>query len=207
VRITGQDVVRIRAFWDWFVKNTPTMAQLRAQDFSFADELKRRLERIRNGVTWELAGDETECTLFISADGFRELIPYVQAVVENAPKLDGWRVVAFRQRTGIGAKMQFRGATIDPSQTYFELVADGKKINLKTYVSKTADVESEASIHTVFLMLDHLLGEYDVMTKMGLFDLIHVPPYPEQCGLIPAKRLAEEFDKLWEQIVCEYQGG
>lgn len=200
MEVDNAELERIDRFWDWFRDNAPNMMEIKAGNHASFESLEEELSRVHKGLMFEVCGSFDSPVLVISADGIRAHIPHVLAVVRRAPADQAWKIISFRQRTVDAFILNFNELSIDSTILWFELSIREEMIDIRVHFPSGTDIESRSAVHCAFIVLDQLLGEYDVMTKMGRFDLMHVPAYPEQCGLIPAKRLAEEFDKLWEQL-------
>src|SRR5689334_11672311 len=88
-------------FWRWFQANAERLAPGAQQPDELMDELGAALERVEEGLTFELEADrQGHNELVISADGRRELFSTVVALVGAAPAIPGWTVVPFRQPRG-----------------------------------------------------------------------------------------------------------
>jgi hypothetical protein len=155
------------AFWQWFATAAPAFRDPR--DRATIDEISARLSMVAPDLRFQLGRVGDGWQLEISADGIHANIPVVEAFVAAAPPIAGWRVVAFRQPSPNPAvRMGDRRYSAD--STHFVL-RPGTPPELDLYLAGY-DAASEQLQHgdvqeIAFLMLDAILGEYIVMTRLG----------------------------------------
>ena len=90
---------RIALFWNWFQTNQQLLSIMKDPGDKVHLELGSKLKSIEEDLTFEIGKEENgKHEIAISAEGIPELFPLVKQVVAAAPKLDKWKVVAFRQR-------------------------------------------------------------------------------------------------------------
>ena len=183
----------IGTFWAWFQKNA---AELKA-DADLRKTMERistELAKVDKGVFAEIGGDATTRMLVISVDGKKELFPTVQAIHKAAPKVDGWNIVAFRQRDKPGqmAKFQLGDKTLDPSQIKVVAKANGDKLDLDVYMPNFTTKDEMGQIG--FIVLDHTVGEYDMETRIGGIEFLPLDKAP--AGAKPIAELAAIVDAL-----------
>jgi len=154
-------------FWLWFASES---ANLKAMDpakmmqllgFQVADFAK---DVIFGVFTAEI--DEV-WTLEISAGGVEATISQVFSLTESAPNIPGWEFVAFKQAGGLNS-IKFNGIDLDFSAIRAVLVrSDGPRQNVILYMPIPEDTPIEKCQELGFIALDHTIGEYNVMTKIG----------------------------------------
>jgi hypothetical protein len=192
---------REAAFWTWFAKEEVRLAnEARAKDPRGAMmEISGHLEAIDPGAVGELAIQPDEMhphTLVVSANGDTKAFPVVKKIVAAAPPLTKWKVVAFRQRREVGQSLQLDGFEAKQADFFFrEAGRAGGKVNVEVLVKGMNDGNQKIVQQAAFLMLDHLVGEYDVETKLAG---ISVKPLPEPQGddVKPLSQLAGVVDAL-----------
>ncbi|WML46648.1 hypothetical protein RCG23_13405 [Neobacillus sp. PS3-34] len=155
-------------FWKWFQENSDQFYQMSEEDKEeLFDILHVQLQKIHKELVFEFQVEpdiDGVKELIISADGMRELIPYVLKLVNIAPKLKNWKITAFRQRME-GIEINFNGFRISEDTVLFtyDYTADSNFINVNLFLE---NYEAEMQ-GTLFLLLDSCLGEFNVMTKLG----------------------------------------
>ena len=88
----------ISEFWAWFDSYKSGVDDAVPWQDEQLDEILERITRIEPGLAVELAVREDGIKeMTISPDGVRERFDIVEQIVSQAPSLEGWEVVAFRQ--------------------------------------------------------------------------------------------------------------
>lgn len=201
--ISAKDLQRIDEFWNWFSANLPTIEHIRAGDHPSFDRIEKLLSRICEGMNFEISGTENDQTLVISADGIRDRIPFVIATVDRAPRIPGWKVFAFRQRNDAGFDLMFNGIRIGSTEVLFNLVPTRPRMKIVAYLPVRIDANDKNALWVVFLVLDQLIGEYDVMTKVGDIEVRSVPGRAENCDFLSSRQFVREFDRIWQTYTSE----
>lgn len=183
------------AFWRWFEKNA---AKIRigvdAQDHEvIIRQLGEQIAKARPGVVHEIGmPDDDTVELIFSADGFWDAIPGVLALINGAPRIEGFVFTAFRPRRPAPSLIVLDQDVAGDDLHYLSSL-DGDRMDLTVFVPGDGDDRARATIG--FLMLDQALGEYDVMTGLGRIDFVGEPLE----GAKPLTALAEEFDAFRAQ--------
>ncbi len=157
-----------KIFWEWFESKSAEFYHLESMQDAMLDEMARQLKKSDSGLTFQFGPiDEVskKRELVISADGISSVIPVVIRLVDSAPSMEKWNVKAFRQRVDDSPVLQLGEAKLTENDVYFEDIDEGDKTGLKLYIRGYDGSNDYGS--AVFIMLDWLLGEYDVMTRVG----------------------------------------
>jgi hypothetical protein len=131
--------------------------------------------------------------LEISADGMKALIPVVQEVVNTAPQMDNLTVVAFRQPSagfGLAFSNGSNEVSIDSTLAVSRERSDGL-YDFEVFVPVPAGTPQREVDQLGFMILDHALGEYAVMTKLGGIACRLGVLAPQ--GAIPMSEIAKSF--------------
>lgn len=181
-------------FWNWFVQNETNLRQIdlhTVENNEILNELSRQLKNVDKNLIWEFSTATNPRDFIISADGIRESFPSVILLVNSSPKLPNWRILAFRQRTP-GVILSFRNVALDPQMVYFYSEQNKGLLDLSIYI-KDIPVD-ENLIGAIYLLLDSLIGEYDVETKVGAVEVL---PYKEKLeNLKPLTELPRMIDSI-----------
>jgi hypothetical protein len=181
----------VAKFWRWFEKNAARIRQGvdRVDHRVIIHELGDRISRAAPGVVHEIGKpDPATVELILSADGIRASIPGVLALMEQAPRLESFLFTAFRPR-GDGERLTIFDRSVGPGDLYYVSEAEGDALNLRVFLDGDWTEHERGTIG--FLMLDRVLGEYDVMTGVGdiVFEAGQAP-----AGARPLPELAKAFD-------------
>ena len=86
-------------FWQWFVANEDRIFTFESNRETIFDEIADRLHRINPNLTFEFGPIEDGKREFvISAGGIKSAFSAVEELYANAPKLEKWIFIKFRQR-------------------------------------------------------------------------------------------------------------
>lgn len=182
-------------FWEWFEGNARRLAAVQQPSEKLLDEVQRELQKAEPGLAFEIGfeGPKEPRVLVISADGARERFAAVQRLVATAPKMPGWRVVAFRQRKP-SLDVEYRGVRLAPRNVWFSSERVGGVVSVVVFVREAGSHPSPAVRGAVLLLLDTTLGEYDVETRVEGIDIRPLPNDPRAEGLRPLSELAGIVD-------------
>jgi hypothetical protein len=172
-------------FWDWFLGPEGQMTIESAATSPGAQQLlAASLERVHPDLTWGMKprrDDGTPGTLEVSGGGLREMIPIVRELVEAAPPIDGWKIVAFKQpipdfTVQFGPKKEvFDSKNI---LVVSKALPDGR-YDLDVYVPTPAGCPANTTGELGFIFLDHVLGEFTVMERLAelhFYSTLVAPP-------------------------------
>lgn len=185
-----------KKFWDWFVKNSDKYESIFSGSSNTAqlfEELHKELQKFNPNLTFEFNKNTGKKIneLIISADGIKKNFPAVLELVKEAPNLSSWKFTAFRPRKG-GNTVKIDNIEIDPATVFFKHIWQGELIDLRLFVKNYVD--NDAYNKGVFILLDDILGEYDVATKIGIIkinkleDSEDAQPIRELPGIVDANR-------------------
>jgi hypothetical protein len=155
-------------FWRWFqtVSDDFFLMSEENQEELF-DLFHKHLQKVHKELVFEFSSNQDsdgKREIVFSADGLRELIPFVLKLVNTAPNLKLWKITAFRQRME-GMEISYNGYRLSEDNIFFSYQFTSEKnfIHVQIYVE---DYEEDMT-GALFLLLDSCLGEYEVMTKLG----------------------------------------
>ena len=116
---------KIQKFWQWFVDHNEQLVAMGDLEDKERQELcnalQYQLTKYCDGLTYEI-GDATANgrALTFTAEGDTDLFRYVVELVDNAPDLDWWEFVAFKQPMGTELKVRFDNLLFDTRKMYFQ---------------------------------------------------------------------------------------
>ncbi|MCG9895032.1 MAG: hypothetical protein MH204_06120 [Fimbriimonadaceae bacterium] len=170
-------------FWKWFEGRRGlsrvlpaiwTMKSCMRQLDGFADKL---------AVEIQVVPGEKHRILIISADGIGENIPVVEQIVAAAPRMVEWQVVAFRPAIDADQLQIFGQNFQTDSMRMVTQWVDGK-LDVWLFFGDEERHRKEEMIAPGFLALDHLVGEYLVMTKLEHVEFLPAVRAPANAGPI-----------------------
>lgn len=168
------DATTIEAFWHAFAYEERNLALLPDPDYVakandmlalYAPDLALELER-SEGSRFK--------RIVISAHGNTEQFENAMALVRAAPSLPGYQIQAFRTRTvGSDFGLAMDGFELACSDVLVGHYDAGGIVGLELAFEKIipADMQDHAR-HIAFIMLDHVLGEWDFAVRVGPVDFV-----------------------------------
>jgi hypothetical protein len=156
--------IAIKEFW---------LAFLRSEEAMFAGgepggELLGLIARVHPDLELDIGTVVSGVrSLVISAGGIREAFASVEALARGAPPLRRWRVVRYRQRHSVRANFAFQGLSLSPGNIRFAISSGGPGSGIVLYMPGYTREEHSRYLALALMMLDALLGEYDVEMKLG----------------------------------------
>jgi hypothetical protein len=133
--------------------------------------MKETLQAIDARLMWEFGpGLKGGHRLVITPETDRELRPLVEAVIERAPKIEGWDFHSYRPAEGVAeAEARLKGRNLASIARTRVLVFPGEH-NLLYLGFSSPDYsgpEDEQALHSVFVAAEALLGEQVLDTWLG----------------------------------------
>jgi len=192
----------ITAFWRAF---SDAQASLQAQPLRERVESANALiERHLGGLALEMSGGDGDAVvdLIVTAHGSTEKFPLLMQAVAAAPALQNYRVRAFRERTTQpDFPIGMDGFQLATSEVFIALDQDGGQAALEIRFGR--EIPSDYQDHArnmAFIMLDHVLGEYDFAVKVGAVDFVGQAGDP-QAQWVPLSQLPPVFDRYWVETL------
>ena len=189
---------QIDAFWGDFSNQLSQLEELDRQEF--VESSNELLHQYAPGLSLELEGKlgEAGSRLVISAHGNTAQFENAQALVRQAPRFEHYSVQAFRSRalgSNFGMRMDgFELACSDIRVGYYDA---GGIIGLKLSFEKPIARDlAEHAQHMAFIMLDHVLGEWDFSVRVGPVDFAEAAADATPLSQFPAVFDAFQRDVL-----------
>lgn len=163
---TDSSLTKEATFWNWFTENEDNIIGI-LDDQSFATTLKAKMEEYYPVLTFELGpAEEGKYNFYISCDGLREGLPYVELLGTAAPELPKWNIIKYKQPHTTVKDIMIDGLRLGPKDIEVFYQVTGKKVNIDLFIIGFVENDDRFT-HLSFLLLDALLGEYAMMTKVG----------------------------------------
>ena len=166
-------------FWDWFKVNESKYFFLNQIDSDYEreqllDDLLSHIHEYCDQLFFEVGGypDEKQ-DLIITAEGDARFFNEVEALVEHAPELEYWNVIAFKPiREDLTT--EYKSIVLDPKLMYFIPLnnkSDPNKVGLRVYTENyNASIQNDFLFAT-YLVLDNILGERSSVLDIGYVEI------------------------------------
>ena len=169
-------------FWQWFSDNNEQLTMLADlddnQQKNLLDALQKQLDEYCPGLSFEM-GEPTPSgrTLTFTAEGDTDLFEYLLALTDNAPDLDWWEFVPFKQPKGTDLKVTFDKYHFETKKMYFmQLESEEEPDILGVRVALPDPVkDDDDQLVGVYVTLEALIGEFDCSTLIGYLDTCPIP--------------------------------
>lgn len=185
---------KYKVFWDWFIHVSDDFFDLNEENYELLfKRLNKQLSRVNKDLTYEFSAElvDGKREFIISADGIYSAFSDVIKLVEAAPNIENFKIIAFRQR-GEDFKIQFNDIELDPLNVSFSYEIQDNLINLVLYI-KDYDPNNDDWEGAAFILLDTIIGEYDTVTKIGE---IEFSTFQESTLSRPIKELPDLVDSI-----------
>lgn len=199
-----------QTFWSWFLANSERLTMLNDladnEQQQLLDQMQQQLDAYCEGLTFEIAEQTAQGrTLTFSAEGDFDLFRYVVALTDDAPDVDWWEFVPFKQPKGKNLKVIFDKYRFETAKMAFtQLESDeepdiiGLRIALpdlpQNYTPRPDNPDDDDLLVGVYVTVEALLGEFDCTTLVGYVDICPMPKEPFKAGFRPLDDLPEFVD-------------
>lgn len=192
---------KIKIFWQWFQDHNEQLVMLNdlgeQERTALEEALQQQLTLYCDGLTYEMGAPTANGrTLTFTAEGDSGLFRWVVELVDNAPDLDWWEFVAFKQPMGIDLKVRFDRYLFETRKMYFqqlECEEEPDLLGLRIAVEGSRPDDEDFQVG-VYVTLEALLGEFDCATLVGYMETVPVPAEPFKSGF----RELDELPKFAE---------
>lgn len=186
----------ITDFWQWFEQNQKELFEYEENEEAMYYQLNQKLTAIHPDLSFEFGrvdfDGKREFT--ISASGIKDAIPAVEAVYDQAPNLEKWEFIKYKQPQDLtDLEITYGNQIIYPEDVYYNLFEDDGKTGIVLYFSDYDPDYKQDFINLSFILLDAALGEYTVMTEIGFVDVKSTLDRQAQ-NAFPLTKLPIEFD-------------
>jgi len=181
-------------FWNWFSEHQEEVLRFEADQERIFDQVAVMLQEVDPHLTFEIGSEGIPRDFIVSAGGVKTSFPAVISLVNAAPALPKWNVIAFRPRRTPPGAVEFGDKTARPEDVQFSLLDNGKIAGIRLFIPGFLD--GDASWRQIgYLLLDDVLGEYDVETRVGLLKM-YSPEVHTNERRYPLAELPIAFDRL-----------
>jgi hypothetical protein len=187
-------------FWEWFSEHEDMLLDCEANQEVIFDQLAAELQKVDPDLTFEIGPHERGREFVISAGGIKRAFPAVASLVDAVPPLARWQVTAFRPRRTPTSIVEFRGKRVALRDVQFTLLDNGKTAGLYLFIPGFR--EDDADLKQIgYLLLDEILGEYDVESRLGLIKMLSPDAQTEG-----RRHALAELPMLFDQLASRLEG-
>jgi hypothetical protein len=162
-------------FWKWFIKHQEELFHFESNQDSLFNQLGTKLKNVNPNLVFEFGPIRNGMREFcISADGIKDVFPAVIDLIEKAPDLPNWEFYSFRQRVpGDSIVIKMGDVELGYDDIYFRYGEDegGEKMGIELNI-RNYDPEKKVIKSAAFILLDGMIGEYDMETRISWIDFV-----------------------------------
>lgn len=161
-------------FWDWFLNHQSDLEKFidsKGYDYLIYNQLTKEIKKYNHILCPELTKTkEDKYVLIITPDGIKEGVQPTKDLAEDHPEIENWIIKKFRQPTN-KIQLNFNGVEYPSSdiEIYPEIVKDEEKVDIQVYI-KNMNKDEKKYQSLAFLYLDHIIGEFNTITKVRTID-------------------------------------
>jgi hypothetical protein len=192
----------IKTFWKWFLEHEELFFYYEKYQDKLLPIALDHLQEIQGDLVFEVGPEiEGKRELIISANGMKEGFSSVIEVVKSSPDMERWTVIPFRQRKeNLDLQIQMNELVLSPEDIFFSYEMQNGKIDLHLYIAGI-NPEDEDVYQVVLLILDNVIGEYDVEMKLGDIDIFPLQDVKDPKELLLLKDLPPIIDLANHQTI------
>ncbi|GGC01235.1 hypothetical protein GCM10011352_29240 [Marinobacterium zhoushanense] len=162
------------------------------------------LQKIDRNLTFhfERESDGGPVEMIFGCDGYPESIHAVLSVVGAAPELSGINFRAFNERYDpVPAFVNMGEELCEIDEFWCSLRELNGKLQLAIYLVDAPKIlEMDPRVEAAMILLDALIGEYELMTRVWSLDWYELPIDPVDFGLMPLSHLRHAFDQMKARV-------
>jgi hypothetical protein len=168
---------KINAFWDWFQENEQAYFDLQLGDpkqEQLFQDLMQEFRKLDEHLAFEFSMplEDGRREFVLTAQGMQKSFPVVFQLHEQAPEMPHWIIVPLKPRLNQDLMLNIGEVEFGFDDMFFRWAKDEDKIALQVHLR--GEFPDNLRIQLGFLMLDVLLGEYDVATRIGHLEFVQL---------------------------------
>lgn len=185
-------------FWNWFRANNSQYYYLNQivnleKKEKLLDDFLNKLHEYCDKLFFEIGGVPNEPQeLIISAEGDINYFNKVEALVEKAPIINDWQIIAFKPPMGVDFVTDYEGIRLDPKEIWFlplENENTPQTLGLMMCLPNYDPQKENIILEGCYQLLDTILGEKSLALDIQHVEVNKLPTNPEEKGLIELSEL------------------
>jgi hypothetical protein len=174
-------------FWKWFTSNQSKLEDFindPNRDYAIYHEMTEELQKFSELLYPEITVNDDKYVLIITPNGIDEGVEPTREIVAAAPPLPNWEFVRFRQPMD-DVSLEQEGLHYESTDIEIlpEIDKDENKVNVLVFI-RNMNKDPKAYQTLAFLYMDHILGEFNVITRVGYIDFKHLDEEKSVSGSI-----------------------
>ncbi len=200
-------------FWNWFQNNEKTFFNVvksnKDIEKGFFDKLSPKLAELKDGYFF-LTGmyDDNTVELILTADGNTKNIVFVEELVEQAPKINGWKFTSLKPASDIeNVAINMAGYKFDRDNLFFysnDHTNYPDEIDISIIHSDLTEDNRKKIGTGIYIFLDNYLGELDFVNNIDNLKIIGKQESKKE--LVPIEKLKDFLTWRQKEFIEKYDG-
>ena len=166
-----------QAFWAWFLTHKKELENFiddPNRDYAIYHHMTSELQKFSELLYPEITINNDKYVLIITPNGIADGIEPTREIVAEAPVLENWEIIRFRQPMD-EVSLEFDGLNYesDDIEILPEIDESKDKVNIILFI-RNMNKDARKYQTLAFLYMDHILGEFNSITKVGYIDFQHL---------------------------------
>lgn len=183
-----------RTFWDWFSAEECRFRNIETPEKEvLLSELQEHIQQFHPQLWFEIGGDAAgPRELIITAEGNISLFPEVRRLVFAAPRIDGWKFIAFKPAQGFHFNLRYDDLNLSPEATWFlplESSTAPEALGLRVAYAHYTTRQKDTFLLATYILLEAGLGEISVAEDVQHVEVCLAPSLPSSEGFLPLQEL------------------
>jgi hypothetical protein len=186
-------MIKTTTFWNWFMKNNSKFFFLNQikninEKESILNEFENKLHEFCDDLYFKIGGfpDENQ-ELIITCEGNIEKFGKVLELVNSAPEIKNWKIIAFKQPNNDSFILDINNIKINSIELFFLPLSNPKEPNalgLNIGFPYYDKIKHDDYTQLAHLALEEKLGERKYSLYIKFVDVLKTPLNPEENGYI-----------------------
>ncbi len=200
-------------FWNWFQTNEKTFFNVvnshKDIEKGFFDKLSPKLAELKDGYFY-LTGmyDDNTVELVLTADGNTKNIVFIEELVEQAPKINGWKFTALKPAMDIeNVAINMAGYKFDSENLFFysnDHADYPDEIDISVIHNQRTEENKQQIGNGAYIFLDNYLGELDFLNNIDNLKIIS--KHEAEKELVPIAKLKDFLTWRQKEFIEKYEG-
>jgi hypothetical protein len=200
-------------FWNWFQENEKRFFNVVKNhndiEKDFFDKLSPKLSELKDGYFY-LTGmyDENTAELVLTADGNTKNIVFVEELVEQALKINGWKFTALKPAMDIeNVSINMAGYKFDSENIFFysnDYADYPDEIDICVIHNERTEENKQQIGNGTYIFLDNYLGELDFLNNIDSLKIIS--KHEAEKELVPIAKLKDFLTWRQKEFIEKYSG-
>lgn len=189
-----------KQFWDWFEKNQQRLVEFidsEGKDYEVFHEMSKEIKKVNPLLFSELSLDRetNKYQLIVTPDGIRDGLKPTIKLTDEAPEFENWEIIRFRPvNEDFNLEIEGMHYNSDDFRVLRSFDMENEMVDIAVCIK--GFVENDNMFVTIgFLALDHLIGEFNILTRVGqidFFGLDFITPEHDSISLTELRKEIEE---------------